>query len=138
MNTQPEALRLADGIAVLTKKFSEGWHEGIKIDATDIADLCDTAAELRRLHNYESACEIWSEKTNWVQDSSQSHELGKHRADVLKDRIDRLHEVNQDLVEALEECLGWHDFSNDMHKPIEVRAAYMRAREIITKARGTE
>lgn len=32
------------------------------------------------------------------------------------------------LREALRDCLGWHDYSNDMHKPIEVRAAYMRAR----------
>ena len=32
------------------------------------------------------------------------------------------------LRAALREILGWHDYSNDMHKPIEVRAAYMRAR----------
>ena len=32
------------------------------------------------------------------------------------------------LRAALRDCLGWHDYSNDMHKPIEVRAAYMRAR----------
>jgi len=32
------------------------------------------------------------------------------------------------LRAALREVLSWHDYSNDMHKPIEVRAAYMRAR----------
>ena len=32
------------------------------------------------------------------------------------------------LRAALHDVLGWHDYSNDMHKPIEVRAAYMRAR----------
>lgn len=32
------------------------------------------------------------------------------------------------LEAALREVLSWHDYSNDMHKPIEVRAAYMRAR----------
>ena len=32
------------------------------------------------------------------------------------------------LRAALRDCLSWHDYSNDMHKPIEVRAAYMRAR----------
>jgi hypothetical protein len=32
------------------------------------------------------------------------------------------------LRAALRECLSWHDYSNDMHKPIEVRATYMRAR----------
>lgn len=35
---------------------------------------------------------------------------------------------NERLRAALREILGWHDYSNDMHKPIEVRAAYMRAR----------
>ena len=35
---------------------------------------------------------------------------------------------NMRLRAALREILGWHDYSNDMHKPIEVRAAYMRAR----------
>jgi hypothetical protein len=35
---------------------------------------------------------------------------------------------NERLRAALRDCLSWHDFSNDMHKPIEVRAAYMRAR----------
>jgi Lar family restriction alleviation protein len=32
------------------------------------------------------------------------------------------------LREALRDCLGWHDFADDLTKPIEVRAAYMRAR----------
>ena len=35
---------------------------------------------------------------------------------------------NEKLRAALRDCLSWHDYSNDMHKPIEVRAAYMRAR----------
>ena len=35
---------------------------------------------------------------------------------------------NERLRAALHDVLGWHDYSNDMHKPIEVRAAYMRAR----------
>lgn len=30
----------------LTKRFSEGWHDGIKIDATDIATLSEAAALL--------------------------------------------------------------------------------------------
>ena len=35
---------------------------------------------------------------------------------------------NMRLRAVLRECLSWHDYSNDMHKPIEVRATYMRAR----------
>lgn len=41
--------------------------------------------------------------------------------------IDAIAEIER-LRAALRECLSWHDYSNDMHKPIEVRAAYMRAR----------
>jgi len=41
-----------------------------------------------------------------------------------------------DMLAAIEDVLSWHDFSDDMHKPIEVRAAYMRARAAIAKAKG--
>ena len=41
--SKPEELRqLAD-------KFSEGWHEGIKIDAMDVMLLSDAAEEIDRL-----------------------------------------------------------------------------------------
>ena len=30
----------------------------------------------------------WFDKTKWVQDSVQPHELGLHRADVLRNRIE--------------------------------------------------
>lgn len=42
-----------------------------------------------------------------------------------------------ELLAALRDCLGWHDFADDLHKPIEVRAAYMRARSAIAKATGS-
>ena len=48
------------------------------------------AAELRRLHIVEQEFQQWMNKTEWVQKSAQSHELGMHRADVLKQRIDCL------------------------------------------------
>lgn len=85
MKEQPEALRLADRLDL--------WG--------DQGDLLEAAAELRRLHQHELANNVWHEKTNWVQDSVAPDELGMHRADVLKQRIDRLHEVNQELLEAL-------------------------------------
>ena len=67
----------------------------------------EAAAELRRLHEYEIGYEEWSDKTNWMVSTYQINELGMHRADILKKRIDRLNEVNQALVEALEDMLGW-------------------------------
>lgn len=48
----------------------------------------------------------------------------------------RLIAAAPDLYEALKDVLSWHDFADDMHKPIEVRAAYMRARAALTRAGG--
>jgi len=42
-----------------------------------------------------------------------------------------------DLAEALKDVLSWHDFADDMHKPVEVRAAYMRARAALARAGAT-
>ena len=48
------------------------------------------AAELRRLHQHELAHKEWLDKTEWVQETREAYELGMHRADALKRRIDRL------------------------------------------------
>lgn len=54
------------------------------------------AAEVERLRKFEAAYNEWQEKTDWVQETIKTHELGKHRADVLKDRLARwLERVNQ-------------------------------------------
>lgn len=57
----------------------------------------DAAEELRSLHErtrelerYKKAWEEWQEKTDWVQATSRPKELGMHRADVLKLRIQEL------------------------------------------------
>ena len=87
MSEQPEALRLADVL------------EDIFIPV--IVDRQQAAAELRRLHQHELAHIKWLEKTEWVQDTAHYSELGEHRADVIKQRFDRLHKVNQELLAAL-------------------------------------
>jgi hypothetical protein len=38
--------------------------------------------------NYKKALEVWLDKTEWVQETVKPHELGMHRADVLKQRIE--------------------------------------------------
>jgi len=42
--------------------------------------------EMARLRRYEEAFQEWSEKTEWIQASAQSGELGMHRADVFRNR----------------------------------------------------
>ena len=50
--------------------------------------------------NYKKALEVWLDKTEWVQETVKPHELGMHRADVLKQRIEAtLAQLEQDLVE---------------------------------------
>ena len=48
------------------------------------------AAELARLHPFEAAHQAWSDKTDWLQDGATPAELGVHRADVLRARIEQL------------------------------------------------
>lgn len=93
---QPDALRLADAM------------EGIDAEYPD--DL-EVAAELRRLHGEEMAAKEWHEKTEWVQATAHWSELGKHRADVLRQRIERLTAINAQLLEALEDVIGWQSFA---------------------------
>lgn len=52
--------------------------------------LSAVTAERDRLQQFEAAYNEWHDKTEWVQKTAKAHELGKHRADVLKDRVDQL------------------------------------------------
>lgn len=83
---------------------SEDWNAGTTWHP--VGRLCrDAAAELRRLHAElhmnKRANEVWEEKTAWVQDTALPRESGMHRADVLKDRIDRLKRTKAELLEVL-------------------------------------
>lgn len=86
-----EALRLADWLDAHSNGPLDNKH--------------NAAAELRRLHQHELAYKEWLDKTEWVQETSEARELGMHRVDVLKRRIDRLHALNAELVEALTTCV---------------------------------
>jgi regulator of replication initiation timing len=66
--------------------------------------------------NYKKALEVWLDKTEWVQETVKPYELGMHRADVLKQRIEailaqpeqlreeneRLHVENRRLIDRIE------------------------------------
>lgn len=54
------------------------------------AELSAVTAERDRLQQFEAAYNEWHDKTEWVQKTAEAHELGKHRADVLKDRVDKI------------------------------------------------
>lgn len=46
MSKKDEALKLAQDLRILADRFSEGWHDGIKIDVSDIVLLSDAAEAL--------------------------------------------------------------------------------------------
>lgn len=80
MSAKPTAIRLANALEQGTFLLSR------ERDAT--------AAELRRLHQHELSNDLWHTKTAWVQESARPEELGMHRADCLRRRIERLHAEN--------------------------------------------
>ena len=109
MTTQPKTLELAqmwESKAESLQKWVDendyvefGYRpEGLRKEQ---ADQKETAAELRRLHLHEVALREWSDKTEWAQKTCKPQELGMHRADALKQRIDRLESANQELLDAL-------------------------------------
>lgn len=96
--TQSDALELAEFFGSM-KKSSHRWYDGVPVHEK-------AAAELRRLDTENKqlnvALDEWMEKTHWVQDTAQVLELGMHRADVLRARIEALDAENKALVKALE------------------------------------
>jgi hypothetical protein len=78
--TKDEALRLA--LEAL---------ETLVIERGSIYDQAITAVQRALAQpepNYKKALEVWLDKTEWVQETVKPHELGMHRADVLKQRIE--------------------------------------------------
>lgn len=65
------------------------------------------AAKLRQLHQVEMSYDEWLVKTEWVQYTAKYYELGMHRADVIKQRIDSLDEENHDLRHAVKLALEY-------------------------------
>ena len=92
---QTEALRLADCL-----------ERDIRLEWMEIDHNTAAAAELRRLDAEDKrlnvALDEWMEKTDWVQQTIRPRELGMHRADVLRARIEALDAENKSLLAALE------------------------------------
>ena len=76
-------------------------------EITTFANLV-AAAELRRLHEVEQALALWIEKTDWVQRTAEPSELGLHRADVLKSRIERAAAYEREACAQIA-AAGGHD-----------------------------
>lgn len=58
-------------------------------------------AESEQLREFEAAWGEWQAKTEWIQQTAEPAELGMHRADVLRGRIDQLRAEVERLQDAL-------------------------------------
>lgn len=97
---QPKALRLAKG----NENRARAW-----LESSDAHKFCmDTATELRRLHQVDLAHQEWLDKTEWVQAAAQAREFGQHRADVIKQRFDRMTAQRDELLALLRIVRGKH------------------------------
>jgi hypothetical protein len=59
-----------------------------------------TARDEALLRQHEIANNLWIEKTDWVQQTAQDSELGLHRADALRLRIENYEALLRQALEA--------------------------------------
>lgn len=70
----------------------------------------ELAISLSRVENLEYAFNQFIDKTDWVQNTSDWQELGMHRADALKLRIEKLERENAELKAKLESMIKVKNF----------------------------
>lgn len=101
--------KLKDGCIYHAKRWSGDTHDdlGGSIDeaATD-ALMREAAEEITRLRHVEVAFKEFLDKTEWVQQTAEPRELGRHRADVLLERLKRAESERDFLVEEYERAVG--------------------------------
>jgi hypothetical protein len=126
MIDQPEAL-----LQRLERLGQDGvGNYGMPICAEAAAELRRLVVENERLHWHELAAEQWIDKTHWVQKTSRPEEIGMHRADVLKQRIEKLEAVNAELLGAM------ISFTNSAYIKKHHPKRYAAAMAAIAKAEG--
>ena len=122
VNKQTNALWLADQI----ERYNSGVHS-----QSIVEDYCESAAELRRLNNVDQCLNEWLDKTQWVQTSAQSHELGMHRADVISQRFAEITKQRDELLVALKWMI---DVTDEGGFPSGM--CLQKARAVLDKATG--
>ena len=84
------AYRLSQLSEVMGGRLEVVEYSGDGLPYVLAADYDALEAECERLRQFEIAYNDWRAKTDWVQESAKPHELGRHRADVLRARIEAL------------------------------------------------
>jgi hypothetical protein len=107
--TKDEALRLAWDALQQIAHVSAMDYEYQQWAVEAITAIKEALAQTEP--NYKKALEVWLDKTEWVQETVKPHELGMHRADVLKQRIEKASPQRtwvgldeEDYIKAYELC----------------------------------
>ena len=106
MSEKSEALRLAGALTAATEQ-TDAEDDVIHVARWFVEDA---AAELGRLNVYEYLLRDWLDRTDWVQETARPHELGMHRADVMRQRLEQAETQRDALLEALCELLADAEF----------------------------
>ena len=128
MSNQPEALRLADELDAyhtashhkeaaaelrrlhavedewIALSQDQGKLEG-QIDrlVAELRRLSDENEELKqRVKTRAQALRQWLEKTEWIQETGHADELGMHRADAIRKRLQKIEAQRDALLELLD------------------------------------
>lgn len=71
------------------------------------ANVTAATAPLREeVAKWKGPCTEWLDKTDWVQRTATARELGLHRADVLRTRIEQAHAATARLAQVLQHVLA--------------------------------
>lgn len=106
-------------------------------------------AEIERLREevekWRRPCQEFLDKTEWVQHTGTVRELGHHRADILRERIQRAEARAERLAEALRgmilnspgghSCEDFHHYKSDMHMPGDDCPVQIRWNKAVTTAK---
>lgn len=103
------------------KELESFWgsaDHAVTLDTRRAAKVaCDHAASAQG-PDYKQAFDVWQDKTEWVQETAEWHELGMHRADVLRQRIEaqrpdekwwKLYEELRSLIDGGSESMTHED-----------------------------
>lgn len=102
-------------------------REPLILQSAHLAALSAVTAERDRLQQFEAAYNEWHDKTEWVQKTAEAHELGKHRADVLKERVDQIQAEVEALRKVIRAALYYvPEHKHDLRK---IMSAAMAAKE---------
>lgn len=106
----PEKEQLAN--PYLSRGATAYGHTDETLQAYARACVSSATEALRaEVEKWKVPCLEWLDKTEWVQQTVKPRELGHHRADILRERIQRSEARAERLAEALRELADAADYA---------------------------